>query len=75
MNASQREKLVSDVLHLSIACPHDYTNPPFCPLQKVREMTVEERIQWCRSLTAEDMKYIATYHQICLQCRSSGVLD
>lgn len=72
MNAHLREHLLSDIIHLTLACPHDNSNPPFCPLHEVRKMTREEIIKWIRMLSDEDLQYLATYHQVCLQWRATA---
>ena len=67
MNSQQREQVVSEVEHLSVACPLDNCNTPNCPLHKVRSLLLEEKIKWVRGLSDEDIEYLTTYHQICLQ--------
>mgnify|MGYP003301233573 CR=1 FL=1 len=67
----RREKLLSDILQLAVACPHDNCNPTCCPLHEVRKLTPEERSKWFRMLSAQDLEYLRDYHQICLQCRST----
>jgi hypothetical protein len=71
MNAQQRERLLTDIQHLTLACPRDNCNPSFCPLHDVRKLAPENRVEWVRALTDDDLEYFATYHQICLQ-RSEG---
>ena len=74
MNADQREQVLSQSLHLAVACPYDSSNPPFCPLCGVRKLPLEERIQWVRSLSNNDLEYLSAYHQICSHWASlSGV--
>ena len=65
-----REDLASQVLHLTLGCPHDMGNPPCCPLNKIRELTPAERVQWVLMLTDEELEYLSTYHEICLHWRS-----
>jgi hypothetical protein len=67
MNSQQREQVLSQVQHLSVSCPHDNCNPSFCPLHDVRKLTLEERMKWVRALSDEELEYLITYHQICLQ--------
>jgi hypothetical protein len=65
-----REDLASQVLHLTLGCPHDMGNPPCCPLHEVRKLTPMERVQWVLMLTDEELEYLANYHEICLHWRS-----
>ena len=71
MNAHQREQILSDILNLTVACPHDYSNPPFCPLHEVRKMSFNDRIKWVHMLSDEELEYINSYHQICLHLKST----
>lgn len=70
MDAGQRSKILSDVVHLAEACPHDGSNPAFCPLHEVRKMGGEEKETWARALSDQDLNYLALYHQVCLQWRA-----
>jgi len=72
MSADQREQMLSDVLRLGEACPHDGTNPDFCPLHEVRKFDRAGRIRWCNGLADADLEYLARYHQICLQWRATA---
>lgn len=65
-------ELLSDVLDLAVVCPHDNSNPPFCPLYKVRKLGPDERIQWALLLTDEEMEDITINHQVCQKCRSTN---
>ena len=56
---------------LALACPHDDGNPEFCPLCDVRKLPVRQRIAWVKMLSDDDLEYLGTYHQICLQCRET----
>jgi len=67
MNSQQREQVVLQVEHLSVTCPLDKCNTPNCPLHKVRSLPLEERIGWARYLSDQDLEYLITYHQVCLQ--------
>jgi len=64
--------ILSDVLDLAVVCPHDNSNPPFCPLYKVRKLEPDERIAWALLLTDEEMEDITINHKVCLECRSTG---
>jgi len=62
----RREQLASNVLQLTLGCPHDQCNPCFCPLHEIRKLEPAQRADWVRMLTAEDLEYLTTYHEICL---------
>ena len=70
---NEREQVLSQVLHLSLACPFDDCNTSNCPLDKVRKLPLEERTEWVCSLSDEDLEYLTTYHQICLQWKNGAV--
>jgi len=72
VSAMRREDLALNILQLTLHCPHDQCNPSFCPLHDVRKLTPENRADWVRLLTDEDLKYIETYHEICLHWRALG---
>ena len=69
MNLNQ---FLSDVLDLAVVCPHDNSNPPFCPLYKVRKLGPEERIKWALQLSDEEIDDIVIHHKVCFECRSAG---
>jgi hypothetical protein len=71
MNTNHRNQFLSIVLKLTVACPHDNSNPPYCPLHEVRKLSVEERMKWAEALSDEEMQYLGTYHQVCLQWRET----
>jgi len=58
---------------LTFACPYDQGNPSECPLCEVRGLPVRRRVTWVKMLTDDDLAFLETYHQICLQCRESFV--
>ena len=68
------ERVLSEIFPLMEACPYDNGNPPFCPCHEVRKLTPEERNEWVRALSGADLEYIAAYHQICLQWRSTAAI-
>ena len=65
-------QIITDILDLAVACPHDNSNPPFCPLYKVRKLDPNERVKWALLLTDDEMDDITINHQVCLKCRSTG---
>jgi len=67
-----RLKSELDVLKLSTGCPYDHCNPSFCPLHSVREMKLDDRINWIHELSDSDLEYLSTYHQVCLHWRSAN---
>jgi len=44
MNMQQRERLLADIQHLTVACPHDNCNASLCPLHDVRKLAPEKRV-------------------------------
>ena len=71
MTPQEREQRLTTVMGLTLSCPHDDGNPAFCPLCEVRKLPPSGRIAFVRGLSDEDLEYLGTYHQICLQCRES----
>ncbi len=69
---TKRSQIISDILDLAVVCPHDNTNPPFCPLYKVRKLAPTRRIQWALQLTDDQMEEITVFHKVCFECRSTG---
>jgi hypothetical protein len=72
MTAERREQFLENVLQLSVVCPHENSNPSFCPLHEVRKLPPEQRMEWVHMLTDQDFEYIAAYHQFCLQRMSDA---
>jgi hypothetical protein len=72
MNFQQREQAASQVFLLAVACPHANGNSSDCPFYRLRQLPVEERINWARALPDEDLEYLIIYCQICLQLMSGG---
>lgn len=70
MSIELRHQLVSKILSLTVACPHDLCNPTYCPFHDVRKLTPEERNKWALALSDADMRQLATRHQACLECRA-----
>jgi len=71
MNENQRSQIIADILDLAVVCPHDHTNPPFCPLYKVRKLDPHERMKWALMLSDEEMDDVTVSHKVCLRCRSA----
>ncbi len=63
---SQRKEMLARVVALSVECPFDRSNPDVCPLHEVRKMERKKREAWIGALSDEDLKYVLTYHEICL---------
>ena len=70
----RRAELASDTLFASVTCPHDNRNPACnpacCPLHDVRALPPGERAAWFGGLSDDDLEYLITHHQICLQLLS-----
>ncbi len=66
-----KDRLASTVIYLAADCPYDHCNPDYCPLFNVRQMPLEERVEWICGLNLEDLEYITNYHHVCLQWRSA----
>ena len=67
LNVNEREQVLAQIQHLAVTGPDANCNTPDCPLYELRKLAAEERMEWVRSLSDEDLAYMATYHQICLQ--------
>jgi hypothetical protein len=72
LTENKRSQIISNILDLAVVCPHDDSNPPFCPLYKVRKLEPKKRLQWALQLTDAEMDDIAVYHKVCFECRSTG---
>jgi len=68
-NLTRREVLLGCLKPLAKACPVDGCNPEDCPLHKVRKMTLPSRLKWFKTLTEEDLVYLATYHHVCFNTK------
>ena len=63
-------ELRSSVLELSKVCPVDDCNPEDCPLFALRQMEPEQRLEWLRALSQEDLSYLAVYHHVCMRLKT-----
>ncbi|MCX6895456.1 MAG: hypothetical protein NTZ16_08180 [Verrucomicrobia bacterium] len=64
-----RAELESVALELIVACPLDSSNPQNCPLRQLREQPLTERVRWLRALADEELAYLVSYHQVCLNTK------
>jgi len=62
-----REALIAYVVGLSIACPLQQDNPPDCPLNPMRCKALQDRYNWVKSQTTEQLKELARHHCTCLE--------
>lgn len=52
---------------LIMACPVKQDNPSDCPLHKIRQLPVKERIIWVKSRTHQETLDILEHHSFCLR--------
>jgi len=64
--------LRTQVIHLTVLCHYDLTNPCTCPLYEVRKKSSIERLNWVDSLTDEEATNILAEHQKCLSEKLAG---
>ncbi len=66
-----KRALRHELLAIMRACPFQSANPEDCPLYKLREMEPQLRSQWLDALSAADLSYLISYHQVCLATKLS----
>jgi hypothetical protein len=64
--------LRTQVIHLTVLCPYDLTNPCTCPLYEIRKKSSIERLDWVDLLTDEEAANILSNHQQCLNEKLAG---
>ena len=64
--SSQIVDLRAKVLSLTVACPHDQSNPRTCPLHEVRKISFQEKCGWIDELSEASMLDLLAFHQKCL---------
>jgi len=77
MNSSphrRENELRANLLGLAKDCPFHQSNPEDCPLFSLRRMKPTKRRQWFRALSEADLRYLATYHHICLRIKMESRL-
>lgn len=67
----RRGWLEREAYELSKHCPVDQSNPPDCPLCRLRHLGGSERRAWIHQLTDDELEYLATYHSCCCAVRSA----
>jgi len=67
-----KSRLRTQVIHLTVLCPYDLTNPCSCPLNEIRRKSSLERLDWVDSLSNEEAANIYLNHQRCLNEKLSG---
>ncbi len=72
MQAKHRSRLRTRIVHLTVVCPYDLTNPCTCPLHEIRKKSSIERLDWVDSLTDEEAANIFANHQKCLNEKLAG---
>ena len=72
LTENKRTRIISNILEWAAVCPHDQSNPPFCPLYKVRKLGPMARINWALQLSDDVLDDITVNHKVCLKCRSTG---
>ena len=64
--------LRTQIIHLTVLCPYDLTNPCTCPLFEIRKKSSIERLDWVDTLTDEAAANILANHQKCLSEKLAG---
>ena len=67
-----RNRLRTQIVHLTVLCPYDLTNPCTCPLYEIRKKSSIERLDWVDLLTDEEAANILANHQKCLSEKLAG---
>jgi hypothetical protein len=65
----RRDELLLSLAELSDACPVHHLNPEDCPLYPLRRLELKKRQRWLKSLSEDDLGYLATYHHVCLKLK------
>ncbi len=66
MSHHPRKELLDKVMLLSVECPLNRCNLDICPLYEVRKMERKARKAWIYALSDEDLRYVLTYHEVCM---------
>jgi hypothetical protein len=62
----QSQNLFSMLIGLSMRCPFDQSNPCECPFFEVRQMPLDERYRWAKSLSEAEVEAVCDRHWACL---------
>jgi hypothetical protein len=69
--ASNRDRLRTFVIGLTVACPYDQGNPDECPLCSLRKKPIADRVRWVNSLSEAELSAIAESHADCLTAKEA----
>ena len=69
LNEQKRAELRDNVLSLAMSCPVNDCNPEECPLYHIRHLDLDERLEWFKNLSDEELIYLNAYHFVCMKTR------
>ena len=69
LSEQKRTELRDNVLSLAMTCPVELCNPEECPLHQIRHLDLDERLEWFKRLTDEELLYLNAYHFICMKIK------
>lgn len=58
--------LPSAIVNLLAGCPVGEANPDHCPLHSVRNLPLDEALNWVAGLSTDDKAFLLQYHRCCL---------
>jgi hypothetical protein len=61
-----RPLLPSSIVNLLAGCPVGTGNPEHCPLHAVRQLPLDEALEWVTQLSTDDKTFLLQYHRCCL---------
>jgi hypothetical protein len=65
--SAQQKSLLEKMFSLSGACPFDGENPCKCPFHEIRKKDLENRLEWARSMSDDEIVSLFTHHLACLE--------
>jgi len=75
MTKQQRADLLDSIPQVAMGCPVERCNPIDCPLHMVRKMDLPHRVDWFYSLNNDDLSYLVSYHNVCLNNKLESHLE
>lgn len=61
-----RPLLPTAIVNLLAGCPVSEANPDHCPLHAVRNLPLDEALDWVAGLSTDDKAFLLQYHHCCL---------
>ena len=69
LDQADEKRLREAVLGLVKECPVKNRNPDDCILHAVRQMSAKDRLCWLNALSADELAFLAAYHQVCMETK------